>query len=147
MTQDYTQANKVSSVNARIDMNLNEAIEIRRQSLVGNNCDEDQLKKAIDFIKNSAPLPITKRGKPKAYEKKPRFSPWSITEHQHKIMLKLIDGLSAEELADTLSVSKRTVPAILRSIRKKMGVSDKTSAHALILYDRWIQKLKDKNET
>lgn len=117
------------------------AVEIGVNGYVLKDSNSDVLKKAIVTICNgenyiqSSLVPYLKMKQ----EKKKQKQPDNLTHREMEVLKLLAKGLFNKEIADSLSISEKTVKNHVSSIFKKINVSDRTQAAVYAIKNNYIE--------
>lgn len=117
------------------------AVEIGVDGYVLKDSNSDVLKKAIftvcqgeNYIQSSL-VPYLKM----KLDKKEKKKPDNLTRREMEVLKLLARGLFNKEIADTLSISEKTVKNHVSSIFKKINVSDRTQAAVYAIKNNYIE--------
>ena len=120
---------------------LLKAVEIGVNGYVLKDSNSDVLKKAIitvcqgeEYIQSSL-IPYLKM----SLDKKKQKQPDDLTRREVEVLKLLARGLFNKEIADTLSISEKTVKNHVSSIFKKINVSDRTQAAVYAIKNNYIE--------
>lgn len=120
---------------------LLKAVEIGVNGYVLKDSNSDVLKKAImtvcqgeEYIQSSL-IPYLKMSLDKKKQKKLD----DLTRREIEVLKLLARGLFNKEIADTLSISEKTVKNHVSSIFKKINVSDRTQAAVYAIKNNYIE--------
>lgn len=120
---------------------LLKAVEIGVNGYVLKDSNSDVLKKAIitvcqgeSYIQSSL-VPYLKM----KLEQKKQKQPDNLTRREMEVLKLLARGLFNKEIADTLSISEKTVKNHVSSIFKKINVSDRTQAAVYAIKNAYIE--------
>ncbi len=120
---------------------LLKAVEIGVNGYVLKDSNSDVLKKAImtvckgeSYIQPSL-VPYLKMSLNKKQQRKPN----DLTRREVEVLKLLARGLFNKEIADTLSISEKTVKNHVSSIFKKINVSDRTQAAVYAIKNNYIE--------
>lgn len=80
--------------------------------------------------------------RPMATDGAPRFEPErprpALTLREKSVLRLVCDGLTNQEIATNLTVSRETIKSELKRIFRKIGVANRTQAAVLLVKQGWI---------